>query len=180
VYQGILEPSQFIRFSIPVPKEPLKHSISIKATFCIFAPVDPEDSWNYTRAGLGIVFRPKTTGHPGLNAKGKERDVHEADGFFSGGLYQSSEIQKRKDAHKWATVLRAEKHFEPGVLDQPVFDVEHHTRVHGQPSVRRTDIAYSLIVTLSSKEEPDLFNRILAAYPNLLAILRPAIAIEIR
>lgn len=179
VYAGILEPSQFIRFPIPVPRDPLTTAVTIKATFCFFTPVDPEDSLNYTRAGLGIAFRPSTRGEPGRYKDGKLRGAHPTATFFRGEGYYSSEIERRRDAHKWETVLRAQDEFNPGTLHQPVFDVEHHARLHGGPAGRRTDIPYALIVSISSESEPNLYNRILAAYPNQLEILQPTIEVPI-
>ncbi|MBV9550381.1 MAG: S8 family serine peptidase, partial [Alphaproteobacteria bacterium] len=180
VYQGTLEPSQYVRFMVPVPRDPFKHPVSVRATFCIFTPVDPEDSMNYTRAGLGIVFRPTTTGSPGKYRDGKARSVHESASFFSAKDYYPTEMTLRKDAHKWETIVRKECEFDPGELDQPVFDIEHHSRAHGQSAARRTDISYALIVTLSSRQEPDLYNRILAAYPNVLEIMNPAIEVQVK
>jgi hypothetical protein len=179
VYQGILEPSQFVRFEIPVPREPFKHDITIKATFCIFAPVDPEDALNYTRAGLTATFRPSTVGHPGYS-RGRVRGTHPSMPFFQASDYSSNEMELRKDGHKWETVLKAEHKFNGRDLNRPVFDVEHHSRVHGQPAARRTDISCALVVSISSEAEPDLYNRILAAYPNRLEILRPTIEIQAR
>ncbi|WP_082552527.1 S8 family peptidase [Methylobacterium sp. Leaf456] len=179
VFQGLLEPSQYIRFPVPVPTDPLRSKIHIKATFCFFSPIDSEDSLNYTRAGLGIVFRPSTAGHPGNNKAGKPRSAHEAKPFFKNDVFHSDEYEKRRDEHKWETILRAEKSFDPGVLNQPVFDVEHHARVHGGPAARRTDIAYALIISLSSSTEPNLYNRILAAYPNQLEIMQPNIEVPV-
>jgi hypothetical protein len=180
VFQGLLEPSQFIRFPIPVPRDPLKTTITIKATFCFFTRVDPEDSLNYTRAGLGIVFRPNTAGHPGYNTLGKVRGAHPSKGFFRSEDYYSTEMERRRDAHKWETIVRAERRFSPGQLQRPVFDVEHHARMHGGPAGRRGDVPYALIVSLSSETEPDLYNRILAAYPNQLEILQPTIEIPVQ
>jgi hypothetical protein len=180
VYQGILEPSQFIQFEIPVPREPLKHDVTIKATFCIFAPVDPEDSLNYTRAGLTATFRPSTVGHPGYYKGGKARGTHPSMPFFQASDYSSTELQMRRDGHKWETVLKARHKFDGNDLQRPVFDVEHHSRVHGQPATRRTDISYALVVSISSEGEQDIYNRILAAYPNRLEILRPTIEIRVK
>jgi hypothetical protein len=179
LFQGMLEPSQFIRFPIPVPKDPLRSEVEIRATFCFFSPVDPEDPLNYTRAGLGITFRPSTKGHPGYNDDGKPRGAHPSDRFFLAKAYYSTELEHRRDAHKWETVLRAARSFAARTLDEPVFDVEHHARLHGGPAGRRADISYALVVSLSSDDEPDLYNRILAAYPNRLEILRPAIEVPI-
>ena len=86
---------------------------------------------------------------------------------------------RRRDAHKWETVLKDERSFAPGTLDQPVFDVEHHARSHGGPSGRLADVPYALIVSITAKGEADLYNRILAADPNLLEILRPTIEVPI-
>jgi hypothetical protein len=70
-------------------------------------------------------------------------------------------------------------HLLGGYLDQPVFDVEHHARMHGGPAVRRTDIAYALVVSLFSPTEPDLYNRVLTAYPGQLEILRPIVEVPV-
>jgi hypothetical protein len=180
VYQGILEPSQFIQFEIPVPRDQLKHDVTIKSTFCIFAPVDPEDSLNYTRAGLTATFRPSTVGHPGYYKGGKARGTHPSMPFFQASNYSSTETEMRRDGHKWETILRAEHTFDGNDLQRPVFDVEHHSRVHGQPAARRIDISYALVVSISSEGEQDIYNRILAAYPNRLEILRPTIQIQVR
>jgi hypothetical protein len=115
LYQVVLEPSQFIRFPIPVPRDPLQSQIRMRATFCIVSPVDPEDSLNYTRAGLGVTFRPSTTGHPGYNSQGRVRGAHPSGRFLRTDRYYSTEIERRRDAHKWETVLRAERTFLAGI-----------------------------------------------------------------
>jgi hypothetical protein len=180
LYQGNLEPSQFIRFPIPVPRDPFLSQLRIRATFSLISPVDPEDPLNYTRAGIGVTFRPRTTGHPGYNAYGRVRAAHPSGRFFRSDRYHSSEIERRRDAHKWETVLQEERRFSPGELGQPVFDVEHHARIHGGPSIRRTDIAYALVVSLFSDAEPDLYNRILTTYAGQLEILQPVVEVPIR
>jgi hypothetical protein len=179
VYEGKLEPSHFIRFPIPLPRGRLGSSAMIKATFCLFTPVDPEDSINYTRAGLSIFFRPITVGSPGVNLNGKPRSAHPAARFFRPDRLYSTENQDRKEGYKWEPVYKASGSFEAGELDQPVFDVQHHTRSHGRPAARRSDICYGLVVTISAPLEADLYNRVLVAYPTQLEALRPTIELPI-
>jgi hypothetical protein len=179
VYQGVLEPSQFIRFPVPIPNDGLRSDVVIKATFCVFTPVDPEDSLNYTRVGLGIVFRPSTVGDFGFTKDGKPRGIHPGAGFFRSMNYYSTEMERRRDAHKWEPVLKDQRRFANGTLNQPAFDVEHHARAHGHPAPRRGDIAYALVVTISAPNEPGLYNRILTSYPTQLEVLRPSIEVPI-
>ena len=66
VYQGILEPARYRRFLLPVPTDGFSAKVQLRATFVTATAVDPEDAINYTRTGVGITFRPCTTGHPGI------------------------------------------------------------------------------------------------------------------
>jgi hypothetical protein len=182
VYQGNLSPSQWMRFPVPEPLGGFATPVSLRATFCYFTTVDPEDSLNYTRAGLGIVFRPNTVDPPSeyVDTHGKRRRAAHADTapFFQGKGYYSTEAQRR-DAHKWETTLRAERRFQAGTLKRPVFDVEHQARLHGGPAARRSDVPYALILSIKAPKEPDLYNRILTAYRNRLEILRPLVEVPV-
>lgn len=183
VYQGNLSPSQWMRFSVPEPQGGFTAAATLRATFCYFTAVDPEDALNYTRAGLGIVFRPNTVDPPPeyVDKAGKRRQPsqHESSTFFQSKGYYSTEAQRRADAHKWETTLRAENTFRPSVLKRPVFDVEHQARLHGGPATRRPDVPYALILSVRAPEEPDLYNRILTAYRNRLEVLRPLVEVPI-
>lgn len=179
MFEGKLEPSQFIRFPIPIPRGPLDSEVVIKATFCIFTPIDPEDSINYTRAGLGITFRPRTVGSAGFNDQGKPRSAHPSSRFFGTPRAYSTENQDRREMYKWEPVYKAQRTFRAGALDQPVFDVQHHARSHGGPAARRADICYGLAVTIYAPHEADIYNRVLLAYPNVLQALRPLIEIPV-
>lgn len=180
VYQGTLEPSQWMRFPIPIPSDGFSFRSTIKATFCFFTAVDPEDSLNYTRAGLSIHFRPSTFGHPGYYPDGKPRSSHPTKSFFRSADYYQTEAECRRDAYKWEATLKDQRNFNAGTLNQPVFDVEHQARQHGQPTARRTDIPYALILTISSQNEPNLYNRILAAYRTQLEVLQPIVDVPVR
>ena len=88
IFQGQLEKGQYLRCP-PFPDIPITGKAKIKATFCIQAHTDPEHTINYTRAGMGVVFRPKA-------GAGIETSK---DFFGRGSQYKMTERQFRDDAH---------------------------------------------------------------------------------
>ena len=184
VYQGFLLPSQWMRFPVPEPQGGFSARVTLRATFCFFTGVDPEDALNYTRAGLLPVFRPNMVDPPPPyidRASGEERPRGQPPSarFFQSRAYYATEAQRRTDAHKWETTLREQKSFRPGQLKRPVFDVEYQARSHGRPAVRLPNIPYALVLSVIAPGEPDLYNRILTAYRNRLEVLRPIVEIPV-
>jgi hypothetical protein len=168
---------------LPVPSDGFHHTVEIEATFVAATPVDPEDAINYTRTGVGITFRPKTVGHPGFyNFKGedRERTVHASSSFFGQSALFESEQKLRDDAQRWEAVLKASRRFRPTTLQQPVFDIEHLARAHGQAATRTDAISYALIVTMRERSSSDLYNRVIRTYAGRLSTMRPQIEIPIR
>jgi hypothetical protein len=183
VYQGMLEPARSRRFFIPVPTDGFAGTVTLKATFVAATAVDPEDAINYTRTGVGITFRPKTTGDPGwyeVAGEMRERSAHESRSFFGQSALFQTEQQLRDDAQRWEAVLKASKNFRPGTLDQPVFDIEHLARSHGQAAQRSDSVNYALIVSVIERGSDDLYNRIIRSYVGRLETMRPQVEIPIR
>lgn len=183
VYQGVLEPSRYRRFQLPVPVDGFAGKVSFRATFVTATAVDPEDAINYTRTGVGIAFRPKTVGHPGyVKVKGewKERSVHESKPFYGKSAIFETEQVLRDDAQRWESVLKASRTYMPTTLDQPVFDIEHLARANGQAAPRSEGVQYALIVTVSERGSNDLYNRIVRSYSGRLQVMRPQVDIPIR
>lgn len=183
VYQGVLEPARFRRFFLPVPADGFGGKVQVKATFVAATAVDPEDAINYTRTGVGIAFRPKTVGHPGFyEHKGelRERSAHQTSSFFGKSAMFETEQTLRDDAQRWESVLKASRGFRWDTLDQPVFDIEHLARAHGQAAQRSEAVNYALIVTISERNGADLYNRIVRSYAGRLEAMRPQVDIPIR
>lgn len=182
VYQGLLEPARYRRFPLPYPDGGFTGRVSIRATFVTATTVDPEDSINYTRTGVGITFRPKTTGHPGFyeTADGpRERSVHQSKSFFGSSLMFQTEQELRDDANRWESVVRNQHRFNATTLDAPVFDIEHLTRAHGQAAVRSDAVHYALIVTITEKAGTNLYDRILSTFAGRLRPLQPRIDLRV-
>lgn len=183
VYQGVLEPARYRRFMLPVPTDGFGAKVDLRATFVTATAVDPEDAINYTRTGVGITFRPKTTGHPGYTTiKGvtKERSAHQSRAFFGKSALFETEQVLRDDAQRWEAVLKASHSFKPTTLDQPVFDIEHLARANGQAAPRSEAVQYALIVTVSERGSQNLYNRIIRSYAGRLQAMRPQVEITVR
>ena len=174
LYQGLLDPSKVIRTEIPLPPGGLVGMIDISATFCYLCQTDPHTPGDYTRAGLGITFRPHKGKFPKPappKFKKPDKDFPLAKPFFE-GVGKKSEQELRKDAFKWDTTRHATNSMRASSLDRPVFDIHYQAREPGSsvsPS-RAPKLPYALVVTVTAKKHPDLYERVLAAYPTLAAI----------
>lgn len=168
IFQGILQKGQYLRCPIPFPDIPLSKSARIKATLCLQAHTDPEHAINYTRSGVGVVFRP----HAGAGIQTTKEF------FGQGSQYKMTERQFRDDAHKWETCVHRDRKFiGEDSLAGPVFDIEYHAREssRGVSPASAPDVNYALIISVSAEEAPDIYNSIRQKY----RILQPVdISIE--
>lgn len=136
------------------------------ATFCIQAHTDPEHSLNYTRSGIGIVFRPRV----GV------QDEDASEFFGIGSQYYRSEREYRDGAHKRETCVHRNKKFTlSGQLVDPVFDIEYFSReesknVHYQSA---PDVGYALVITVKAEGVSDIYNKIRQRYSVLSPVNIP-------
>lgn len=175
VYQRQMPATGAVRLYLPVPHG-LGGNVEIKATFCFFCDVDPEDSINYTRGGLEIQFRPDThkVGKPYPNKDGKliTPTLPPTDTFFQADDFYTPEFMRRADAQKWETTISRTKTKRASSLNSPAFDVSHITRLHGQNAGKRPLIKFALILTLKNKAV-DLYDQVVATSRNRLQPMVP-------
>jgi len=175
VYQGEMTPGQYLRARIPVPEEPIKGNVIIRATFCYATHIDPDHPGNYTRSGLDVVFRP----HDEKFDESSENSMNAvSDSFFQLKDF-SNERELRRDAHKWETTLHREKTKRGTSLSNPVFDIHYNAREGGGPTRSRDRIRYALVITLTAKHMKDLYNRLMQRYPTQLRPLLPVVQIPV-
>lgn len=173
LYQGHLDPSKVIRTEVPLPFGDLEGMIEIAATFCFLCQTDPHTPGDYTRAGLGITFRPHQSRFPKPSPpKYKvDPDFPEAKPFFE-GVGRNTEQALRFDSFKWDTTRHARHRFRASSLDRPVFDIHYQAREPGSrlsPS-GANKLPYALVVTVTASRHPNLYDRVLERYPTLAAI----------
>lgn len=162
IYQGTLRPGKFLRAPIPLPKSDIDGKVRITATFCYASPVDVEDAASYTKAGLGIRFRPHTDKRLGAEAKSRS--------FFTSTTFRT-EQEQRSDLGKWETVLHASDGFLGSSLSSPCFDIHYNAREGGDLGGKHSEwIRYALVVTVEAKRHPDLYEKILAHHTRLKAL----------
>lgn len=173
IYQGELRPGKFLRAPIPLPAFQLEGKVRLRATFCYASPVDPQDAAAYTKAGLGITFRPNSS-----KLKGKAKNASSAS-FFPAADFRT-EAELRADLGKWETVLHAEHNYYGSSLLEPVFDVHYNAReAGGLASSGTPSIRYALVVTVQAPKHAQLHQDILAAHAVLQA-LEPQVSLPLR
>jgi len=160
IFKAELAKGEYRRCPIPFPDVVLPGRVRISSTFCISAQTDPEHAVNYTRSGMGIVFRP-------LQGLGQSDS---AEFFGIGSQYKASERELRDAAHKWETVMHRDHFFDdPASLAGPVFDVEYQAREssRGVAPASAPDVAFALVITVHAVGVPNLYELIRAKYPVL-------------
>ena len=166
LYQGVLRPSLYKRAFLPFPTEIEPGNVMITATFCYCTTIDPEHPVNYTRSGLEVSFRPHMGKFPKEGGKTPLTKT-----FFSvNSLYPNEQIL-RDDAHKWETTLHKSCTFRVSSFHEPCFDIYYHTREKGASASKLSDpLPYALVVTISSKKDQKLYNKVLQRYQTLQPI----------
>ena len=173
IYQGELRPGKFLRAPIPLPSFQLEGKVRLTATFCYASPVDPQDAGAYTKAGLGITFRPNSS-------KRKEGSAQATSQTFFPAAEFRTEAELRADLGKWETVLHAENSYYGSRLLEPVFDVHYNAREAGGPAPSGTPpIRYALVVTVHAPKHAQLHQDILNAHAVLQA-LEPQVSLPVR
>lgn len=181
VYQRPMPPTGAVRLYLPIPDN-LKGNVEIKATFCFYCEVDPEDAINYTRAGLDIQFRPNTTKIPPPYVKGSKLitpTLPAADSFFSSKDFYATEHMRRDDAQKWETTLSRTKTKQASSLKQPAFDVSHIVREHGHGGRRPASMKFALALTIRNRWAKDLYDRVIVNSGNRLQPMRPRAGVQV-
>lgn len=167
VYQGLLSPGQWLRAPIPLPEKTIPGMVTVSATFCFHTETDPHHPVNYTRAGLGVTFRPHSEKKKDPNSR------HAATtGFFELSKMYPTEHELRRESLKWESVLHRRKRFRGSSLNDPVFDIHYNAREEGAPG-NAPQIPYSLVVRISSPKVADLYNQIATRYRTILQPIQP-------
>lgn len=182
VYQGTLDPSKVVRAEVPLPEGELSGKVTIRATLCFTCRTDPNSPGDYTRAGLDIVFRPHRNKLPKPTIRTPHPDPNypRAHRFFQ-GVGKQTEQQLRSDAYKWDTVRHGEETLFATSLLRPVFDIHHVARSPGSHVPHQPEkLEYALVITITAKHHPDLYDRVRDKYRLKLEALTPRTELPVR
>lgn len=176
VYQGELTPKQYLKALIPMPLEELEGNVEIKATLCYATPIDAAHPGNYTRAGMDVVFFPHDQRYdPDSKTPGKIK----SDPYFQLKEF-SNEQELRHDAHKWETTLHRAKTKRASSLSNPAFTIHYNPREGGGPTGAAEKVRYALVVSVTSKNTKDIYDKIVRRYATQIQPLAPLIQIPVR
>ena len=174
LYQGELTAKKYLRAQVPIPADlPTSGTIKITATVAYSTEVDPADPGNYTRSGLDITFRPNRS-----KFSSPESTQPQTDSFFKQHEHQP-ERELRRDAHKWDTVMHANKSKRISSLDNPAFDIHFVARSAGKDLVTQPKIRYAMVITVACAKVNDMYDRVLRTYSTQLQALQPVVTIPI-
>src|SRR6185369_11336555 len=177
VYQGKLKPGEWLKVPVPLPLTQIKGKVLVKATMCYATPTDPQDSANYTKSGLEIVFRPHED-----KKKDPAQEYPNSKSFFSSSrLYEELEDDdKRSDSHRWEPTVSSSRSMLGSSLKNPEFNVHYIARDGGNKSKDAQEIPYALVVEVNAPREVNLYNQVFNRFRTVLEILKPTIKIQVQ
>jgi len=176
VYQGTLNPAEWMNVPIPLPATALEGMVTIRATLCYFTDTDPEDPVNYTKSGMELRFRP-------------HEDKRDEGSMYpkSKSFFQKNQINNLVDddlnynAHFWETTLSAGKRMRASSLKEPVFNLHYNARSSGGRAENDTPpINYAMIITVEAPRNTALYQDTVQRYRTQLEALQPVVQIPVR
>lgn len=173
LYQGSIEPGQLARMPIPLPEDVQTGTVTISATYCINSPTDSRSPSTYTGSAIEPFFRPHA------ERFAKEESMHPATAPFFRSSDFLPENDLRKGAHKWETTKHRTLKKRASSLLRPVFDVKHVSRIEQLVGAPSDKVEYALVITLTSSQDADIYNKVVRAYSGRLEILQPQVEIPI-
>lgn len=181
VYQGELALGQHLRAPIPLPTGGIKGNVLLRATLAIAPSVDPEHPGSYTKGGLEVAFRPDSRKFS-KPKDGQKAPVHaKTKSFFSGSkIFDKSEFRLKEEGFKWEPCLRHEQPMRGSSLHEPLFDIWFHHREGAMAMKEPKPLPFTLVVSLSAPKEPDLYNRVVRTYAQILVPIQPKIQIPVK
>lgn len=177
VYQGKLNPGEWLKVPVPLPNRQILGKVEIKATLSYATPTDPQDPVNYTQSGLEIVFRPHED-----KKKDPRQDYPNSKPFFSSSrLYEGlNDDEKRYDSHRWESTVSSSRSMLGKSLKNPVFNIHYIARDGGNKSKEAQEIPYALVVEVNAPRETNLYNQVFSRFRTILEILKPTIEVQVR
>jgi len=179
IYEGELPIGQELRVFVPIPQEPLRGLVTLTATLVIAPDVDPAFPGAYTRSGLEVFFRPHSRKHRLYEDGTTSKNPVTAPFFSDANLYGASESTLREEACKWETCRKHSRTFQAHSLHGPYFDIRYHQRREGHPAEDDRPVRYAFVISVECEKIPDLYNRVLRNYANILVPLRPRLRIPV-
>jgi hypothetical protein len=176
LYQGTLDPGKVTRAVVPLPDLLFKGKITIRGTFCYACQTDPHTPGDYTRAGLGVTFRPHSDklGNPKSHKPGwKPNPEFPATRPFFQEEGKIPEQALRKDARKWDTVRHAQDTMLASSLKNPVFDIHYQAREPGMANTpsQAMRLPYALVLTITASKHAGIYDDVVTAFPVLAPIM---------
>ena len=176
VYQGSLSAGSWIKAPIPMPFDTLSGKVEICATVTYMTDTNPQDSANYTKAGVEMIFRP----HADKRKKPTQRHPDSSSFFQIKEYGESVEDDLTYKAHFWETALSASKTMFGKSLKDPAFNLHYNARDGVGADGSAAEIDYALVITVKAIKHPDLYNKVMTRYSTILEPIRPLTQIPIQ
>lgn len=188
IYQGIIARDEVRSFALPHPTTAPNGKYDVRWTLAFTTGTDSAEAGDYTNAGLHTLFRPhsrkfefsksgETPKTKDVESQANEVAMLLANGYKSAHRPKTSSAPSEfrpeavlRDHGKWETISRWETTKQGTSLYQPVIDISHVTRENGRLTRGTEDIEFSLIVTITARQEVPLYALAEAEYKVLTAL----------
>ncbi len=183
LYQGHLPAGKYVQHTIPMLDD-LRGMVQLDATLCYATSTEPHYPASYVQAGVEATFRPHSGKHASrTTAKGgltMSTSAKSSPLFSQSNVYD--EPAGRRDAHRWDTVLRAQRNMRATSLKDPTIELHCSRRVGGRNAgpADQHPVPYALVLTVRCRAVADLYNQVRARYGANLIVLTPRLQVPVR
>jgi hypothetical protein len=178
IYQGPLNIGTHLRAPIPLPKG-ITGDVTLTATVLISPQVDASFLGSYTESGFTVVFRPNDKRFTKYPNGDLSKHPTSASFFSEGAVYGESEFELREGGLKWEPCVKRSRKFRSTTLSNPCFDIFYNRREEGAATARMPQMQYALIVTILAPKVPDLYDKVVRMYANILVPIQPQLRIRL-
>ncbi len=185
IYQGVIARDEVMSFALPHPAAGTRSgTYNLRWTLAFATGTDSAEAGDYTNAGLELKFRPHadkfsfTRGNESRTAD-VVREPEKAAQLIAAG-HRPSRYPKSaaatstyapegvlREMGKWESIQRWTATKQGRSLLRPTIDISHVTREGGQITTGTDDIEFSLIVTIATRADLDLYSRAQAEFSAL-------------
>jgi hypothetical protein len=178
LYYGKLRPGGMLRAPLTIPTA-MRARLSMRVTACYSCQTDAQSPGEYSRAALEFYFRPNANKFNIDKETGKRAKQPATAPFFSQHDHLQ-EHERRLASQKWNTVMHGSHDKLTSAMQDPCFDIHYVARAPGVSTTpsNAPELSYALVVTLQHHATLNLYEQVVAEFPQLL-VIEPTLGLQI-
>ena len=196
VYQDTIDRDEILAYEVPIPHG-ATGALTVTITLAVTSPVELTQVTEYTRSSVELTLRPNahrftfTRRNPKDSQVALLTDTARVAELLADGYRQSHEPASAsgfsihakpedlaRDHGKWETLRTYRCKLQPADVFDPRIDISYVARRAGALEGSSDPVDFALVISVNEDGSDDLYDRVVAAYPSLVAVPAPLARIK--